>query len=154
MKDEIACVFLDDYCIVFSTNQVEKLLCLNYVYKEKAKEIVSKVQKSNTCKNVIENIENIDKSIEGKGSAIFNKMLFKLDIEKIENGFSEENKELTFNKIKKIVEDKKFKEKFEGLEIDYKKMKISYSEENRFKVISLLLDRASQTMLFGDKFLN
>ena len=154
MKDEIACVFLDDYCIVFSTSQVEKLLCLNYVYEEKAKEIVSKIQESDTRKSVIENIGEIKNSIKGKGSAIFNKMLFKLDIEKIENSFCKKNKKLAFDRIKKIVEDEKFKEKFEGLKIDYEEMKISYSEENRFKVISLLLDRASQTMLFGDKFLN
>ena len=154
IKDEIACVFLDDYCIVLSTSQVEKLLCLNNIYEEKAKEIVSKIQESSTCKSVIENIEEIKNSTEGKGSAIFNKMLVKLDIEKIENNFNEKNKKSTFEKINKIVKDEKFKEKFEGVDIDYEKMKISYSEENRFNVISLLLDRASQTMLFGDKFFN
>lgn len=150
IKNNISFYYSDGLYFINTHYDFEKMLFLSSEYNMIAEENVKKLQTE--FSDVFKNTDEI--GFTGRGSSIFARMLARVPIESLHSRFKKENRQRTFDDIEQeIMNSKEFKESFQGLKIDKKKMTITYSDESKFGFAALLSDRPSRTLLLKRDFM-
>lgn len=150
---QISFIYHDGYFYINSASDFERMLFLTEEYAKsdqtKTSLLVERLQE------VLPNVGELSKSFEAsKGSTALSRMMMKVDVAALEEKFSLQQVDDTFQEISNIIQEPEFTTSLDGLCVDSSNHTILYSENSRFAYVSLLADSPAMTLLLGKKFLD
>lgn len=152
IRDNIGFYYHKNHFIINSKVDAERMLFLSSEYKKRALETVEQLTQ---FEDVLLNINNLSEDLNGRGGHILARMLTRVSVESLQEKFtSEEEIVSTLIDLGDIIEDERFETDFENIEINMETHTITYSTENKFEFVSLITDRAAETLFLGRKVLD
>ncbi|MFK4948525.1 DUF4868 domain-containing protein [Lactococcus garvieae] len=152
IRDYIGFYYHNGHFIINSKVDAERMLFLSSEYKKRALETVSDLIQ---FRSVLVNIETLKDSLGGKGGHVLSRMLMRVSVESLKEKFkTAEAKKKALDDLQEIVSDERFVDDFGEIEINLDSLEIRYTEENKFQFVSLITDRAAETLFLGKKVMD
>lgn len=152
VRDFIGFYYHNDHFVINSKSDFERMMFLSGEYKKRAQDTADFLT---GFKNVLIGVSNLKSDLDKKSGFVLSRMLSRVSTESLQEKFNDdEATKKTIKSLDGIVKDTRFKKDFEGITVDVKNNQIIYSSENRFAFISLISDRAAETLFLGRKLMD
>lgn len=152
IRDFIGFYYYKDHFVINSKTDFERMMFLSGEYVKKAKETAEFLVK---FQNVLVGVDNLKGDLDKKSGFILSRMLSRVSTSSLEEKFkNDETTKETLKNLEGIVKDIQFEKDFEGITVNIEKNQIIYNSENRFAFISLITDRAAETLFLGRKLMD